>query len=130
MECPIEILRRDLAQVPTKLLASCIDDEDVEPAKALHRVLDKLPAPAFVASVSRSDCLATHRGKQGDDLAYAPFTRKIGDCNVRALPGKGDRSGTSDTNVASTDERLVAAQVAFDGLALLAMVRPWLKLSR
>lgn len=127
----VEILGRHLAHIFAELLVPRIDDEDIESAKPLHRVLDQLTAPAFLAHVyGQRHRLAPRRLDQGDDFARILFlTRQIGDGNVRALARIGDRGGAPDAGIASGHERLAAHQLSRAEIAFLAVIGPWLQLA-
>ena len=50
---PVELLGRDIEDRIVSLLAARIADENVEAAKLLHRVADKLGAEGFIAKIAR-----------------------------------------------------------------------------
>ena len=100
-----------------------VADQDVDPAKFLHGVVDDRPAVRGVGEVAGDQ----DRGPPG---VLDPFPGvfgifvlvEVGDDHVRALPGEGDRHRLADAAVGAGYHRGLPGQAARSPVAGFAVI--------
>src|SRR5690606_25190691 len=124
------------------LLAPGVVDEQVEAAESLRRAADESLAEAFVADVAGEahDLSPGVADQFGDFVRVGFLGLEVGEGDIGAFAGEGDRDRATDARVAARDERLAAGQSSAPDVAGLAVVgprlhfrcepRPWLRLHR
>src|SRR5918994_2109885 len=124
LEGTVQQFGRDVGYPVDRHLVGRIIDEHVYPAELVHGLLDEIPAPVFVGDVSRySDCLASRvLDGPGRLFGVGLFLFQVGEHDVRALAGEGERDGPSYTGVAARYDGLLAFQLAAPPVGLEAVV--------
>ena len=100
-----------------------IVDQDIDPAKGLHRAFDDGAAMGGIADIARDQQrLAARLFDQPLGFGGVLVLGQIGNHHIGAFAGEGDGDGTADAAVRASDDRLFVGQLAMAGIAVFAVI--------
>src|SRR5690606_27491412 len=120
----LELLGREVRDVPGLPLERGVVDQDVQPAELRGRALDDVATVLAVAEVAvERERAATGLADPAHGLARVVVLVVVGDRHVGPLAGERDGDGATDAAVAAGDQGSATLELARTPVALFTVIR-------